>query len=52
MKISERLSHLLDGWERENKVLKTIDTEIVEVFSKKLGLMEHHVKELEGISIN
>ena len=49
VKISEKLTYFIDKWERENGDLRSIDEDIVEVFSKQLGLMEHQIRELEGI---
>ncbi|XP_053403458.1 uncharacterized protein LOC123556064 [Mercenaria mercenaria] len=47
MKISERISRELDGWQRQNQLLYTIDKDIIGVFSKELGLMDDQIKELE-----
>ena len=48
--ISKRIQKVVDHWETSNKVLKKIDEEIIDVFAKEFGLMEHQVNELEGIS--
>lgn len=47
MKISEKLTYHIDHWERSNRVLRSVDEEIVQVFSDQLGLMEHQIKEIE-----
>lgn len=50
VKISERLTRILDAWQRENGVLRAIDREIIGVFRKELGLMDNQIQELEGMS--
>ncbi|KAL4220339.1 hypothetical protein ACF0H5_020746 [Mactra antiquata] len=47
VKISERLSRMIDGWQREKNVLKAIDSEIIGVFRQELGLMDNQIQELE-----
>ncbi|XP_060573771.1 uncharacterized protein LOC132731583 isoform X3 [Ruditapes philippinarum] len=47
VKISERISRELDGWQRQNSILRVLDNDIIGVFSKELGLMDDQVKELE-----
>ncbi|KAH3845679.1 hypothetical protein DPMN_087960 [Dreissena polymorpha] len=49
VKISSRTTEVLDYWEKTNNVLKAIENEIIEVFSKELGLMEDQLQILEGI---
>jgi hypothetical protein len=51
MKISDRVARTIDGWVRENGVLRNIDKEIIEVFARELGLMDHQIQELEGKSV-
>ena len=46
--ISKRVQKVVDHWESSNKILKKIDEEIIDVFVKEFGLMEHQVNELEG----
>ena len=46
--ISKRIQQVIDDWERNNNILKRIDEEIVEVFAKEFGLMEHQIQDLEG----
>lgn len=45
--ISKRVQKIVDHWESSNKILKKIDEEIIDVFVKEFGLMEHQVNELE-----
>jgi hypothetical protein len=52
VKISERISRELDGWQRQNSILRVLDNDIIGVFSKELGLMDDQVKELEGKPVN
>lgn len=49
VKISDRVTRLVDNWQKENGVLSLIDNEIISVFTKEMGLMEHQVRELEAI---
>ena len=49
--ISKRIQQAVDAWEEKYGILKEIDEQIVEVFSKEFGLMEHHIFELEGTSL-
>ncbi|WAR28741.1 DUSTY-like protein [Mya arenaria] len=47
MIISERIAMAIDGWQREHSVLSKIDKEIIDVFSKEFGLLQHQVDDIE-----
>ncbi|WAR28796.1 YOR6-like protein, partial [Mya arenaria] len=47
MLISERIAMVIDGWQREHSVLSKIDKEIIDVFSKEFGLLQHQVDDIE-----
>ncbi|XP_052785199.1 uncharacterized protein LOC128220735 [Mya arenaria] len=47
VKISERIARVMDGWQRENNILKHIDQEIINVFANEFGLLRHQVQDIE-----
>ena len=47
VKISDRITRLVDEWQRKYHILDTIDTEILQVFSNEFGLLENQVREIE-----
>ncbi|WAR28800.1 DUSTY-like protein [Mya arenaria] len=47
MIISERIAMVIDSWQREHSVLSKIDKEIIDVFSKEFGLLQHQVDDIE-----
>lgn len=47
VKISNRITCLIDHWQKDNKVLDVIDQEIIRVFSTEFGLLESQVNDIE-----
>lgn len=45
--ISNRITELVDQWQRENNILAAIDREIIHAFSNEFGLLENQVHEIE-----
>lgn len=47
VKISNRITQMIDGWERDNRILSVIDREILSVFTSEFGLLENQVTDIE-----
>lgn len=47
---SKQIQKVVDNWEANQRALKRIREEIVDVFAKEFGQMEHKMNEFEGNS--
>ena len=49
MQISDRIAAVLDAWQMDHRVLDRIDREIIDVFAKDFGLLQHQVDDIESM---